>query len=106
MLSVLVTPGLYNLSTSFCHSVAIRCFIRQVYAILDTGDPSILGIAQPQDKFDRIKMIVEDNTHLSALRALLELGQTALDLGEIESAVGVFERRLRYQELHLQYTKL
>lgn len=33
--------------------------------------------------------------HVATLRALLELGQTALSLGEVESAVEVFQRRLR-----------
>lgn len=35
------------------------------------------------------------NAHVAALQALLELGQTALSLGEVGSAVEVFRRRLR-----------
>eukprot|EP00903_Cladosiphon_okamuranus_P019584 g18012.t1 len=35
------------------------------------------------------------NFHVAALRALLELGQTTLSLGEVDSAVEVFQRRLR-----------
>lgn len=64
-------------------------------ATLDTACPGTLGNAPSPDKLDKAKMSVGDNTHLSTLRALLELGQTALDLGELDSAVGVFKRRLR-----------
>ena len=38
----------------------------------------------------------EDNLHTASIRALLELGETAMDLKQFGSAMGVFQRRLRY----------
>lgn len=40
----------------------------------------------------------EDSVHVASLRALMELGQTAMDLEEFDSATSVFERRLRYNK--------
>lgn len=38
----------------------------------------------------------EDNLHTASIRALLELGETAMDLKQFGSAMGIFQRRLRY----------
>ncbi len=35
------------------------------------------------------------SVHVASLRALLDLGETELSLGEVDSAIGVFQRRLR-----------
>ncbi|CAM9172683.1 unnamed protein product [Ascophyllum nodosum] len=62
-----------------------RCFRRQL-ALLNSADRSgpLLLEVEP-----------EVNVYAIALRALMEIGQTALDLGEAEAAVGAFKRRLR-----------
>jgi len=36
-----------------------------------------------------------ENVHIASLRALLDLGETEVSLGEVDSAVEVFQRRLR-----------
>lgn len=59
------------------------------------------GFSAPNAKSPRTKTTLKtamsnaQNFHVAALGALLELGQTALSLGEVDSAVEVFQRRLR-----------
>lgn len=38
----------------------------------------------------------EENLHIASIRALLELGETDMDLKQFGSAMGIFQRRLRY----------
>lgn len=76
-------------------------FLRQLHTFqLDftAGDD---GFSTSSAKTPRPKAAVKtaqsnmQNFHVATLRALLELGQTALSLGEVDSAVEVFQRRLR-----------
>ncbi|CAM9371805.1 unnamed protein product [Ectocarpus fasciculatus] len=67
------------------------------FNIGDDGLP-ICPTKTPDANKCKEKQRIEQNAHLAALQALLELGKTALSLGEVDSAVEVFKRRLKLAE--------
>ncbi|CAM9492938.1 unnamed protein product, partial [Ectocarpus sp. 4 AP-2014] len=67
------------------------------FNIGDDGLP-IFPTKTPDIKKCKEKQRIEQNAHVAALQALLELGRTALSLGEVDSAVEVFKRRLKLAE--------
>ncbi|CAM9304338.1 unnamed protein product [Ectocarpus sp. 8 AP-2014] len=67
------------------------------FNIGDDGLP-ICPTKTPDIKKCKEKQRIEQNAHVAALQALLELGKTVLSLGEVDSAVEVFKRRLKLAE--------
>lgn len=76
------------------------CFLRKRFecqldfTVGDDGFSNSIAKA-PRAKTVKTALGNTHNFHVAALGALLELGQTALSLGELDSAIEAFQRRLR-----------
>ncbi|CAM9325930.1 unnamed protein product, partial [Ectocarpus sp. 12 AP-2014] len=72
------------------------------FNIGDDGLP-IFPAKTPDMKKCKEEQRIKQNAHVAALQALLELGKTALSLGEVDSAVEVFKRRLKLAESRCEW---
>ncbi|CAM9190700.1 unnamed protein product, partial [Ectocarpus sp. 12 AP-2014] len=72
------------------------------FNIGDDGLP-IFPTKTPDMKKCKENQRIEQNAHVAALQALLELGKTALSMGEVDSAVEVFKRRLKLAESRCEW---
>lgn len=85
------SPCFDNIQVRICSCVCLL----QLDHVLDKNVLNTFS-KSPRDETASKKSNMEASTHVAELQALLELGQIALLLGEVDSATGVFERRLRY----------